>query len=126
MFLDRTRRVIHHRVSPATVPQKSWHPARRVAISDDTEDEPTVVLVAPDAYAEGVAGWDALRRIIDDCGLNAREWRVMQRHFRNETLGDVGALWGYTAERARQIEVDALTKLRRALKAKGLVLEDLL
>ncbi|SFD86338.1 Sigma-70, region 4 [Thiohalospira halophila DSM 15071] len=42
------------------------------------------------------------------------------------TLEQVGAELGVTRERARQIEAQALAKLRRNLEARGLGLDDLL
>jgi RNA polymerase primary sigma factor len=52
-------------------------------------------------------------------GLEERERAVIRSHYglgqEQRTLSEIGAGLGLTAERARQIEVGALTKLRRAL-----------
>jgi RNA polymerase primary sigma factor len=51
--------------------------------------------------------------------LDERERIVVRAHYglgeRQQTLGEIGARLGLTAERARQIEVDALRKLRAGL-----------
>jgi RNA polymerase sigma factor (sigma-70 family) len=51
--------------------------------------------------------------------LDERERVVIRAHFGlgtpAQTLGEIGAGLGLTAERARQIEAAALTKLRTAL-----------
>lgn len=126
VMLDRTQRVFNQRVSPASLPPKVWHPARRVAISDDTEDEPTVSLAAPEEYSEDVPGAGVLHQAIDQAKLTAKEWRTIHRFLRGETQEDLGEIWGCAPQGVAYYEKTALEKIRRVLKAKGLVLEDLL
>lgn len=79
-------------------------------------------IVDPDAE-------QAYQQVLDDLeigqvrdltdGLEEREQIVVRAHYglgeEQQTLGEIGARLGLTAERARQIEVDALTKLRASL-----------
>ena len=59
---------------------------------------------------------EAVRHLAD--GLDERERRVLSAHYglgrASETLSKIGSDLGLTAERIRQIEHDALEKLRRA------------
>lgn len=60
-----------------------------------------------------------LRRLIAGAGLTARELELIERRYlagREATLADVGAVWGVSRERARQIEWSALAKLRAAAR----------
>ena len=58
-------------------------------------------------------------------GLTAREQRVLElryglRGHRSYTLKEVGKIFGLTRERVRQIEKEALRKLRMPLRARML------
>lgn len=50
-----------------------------------------------------------------DC-LDSREKKVLKQRFDNHlTLKEVGKIWGFTKERARQIQITALAKLKEDL-----------
>lgn len=125
LMLNRSKQVYRHRSSPATVPEKVWAPAGRVAIVGQ-DDEQTVDLVAPEPYAESTPGLDLVKRVADDAGLTAREWRAFQRHFRGESKMELAEIWGCTQAYVYQNEQSAFRKIRAALQARGLELEDLL
>jgi RNA polymerase sigma factor (sigma-70 family) len=67
-----------------------------------------------------------VRRLADQ--LDQRERAVIRAHYgigeRPRTLGEIGAGLGLTAERARQIEVEALTKLRERLSRSASAYDD--
>ena len=74
------------------------------------------------------ASLDLLRGDVEDIlqGLTAREQRVLElryglRGHRQYTLKEVGKIFGLTRERVRQIEKEALRKLRHPSRAKALV-----
>ena len=93
-------------------------------LSADEASGPTVGQTIVDPAAE-----QAYEKVLDDLeihgaldltnGLEERERTVIRSHYglgqEPRTLSDIGAGLGLTAERARQIEVAALTKLRIAL-----------
>ena len=68
---------------------------------------------------------DSLRNLIR--GLNAREKRILALRFGLQddndpmTLESIGHEFGVTRERVRQIQIDALHKMRDALAAQGIV-----
>ena len=68
---------------------------------------------------------DAVRDLTEQ--LDERERAVVRAHYGlgapTQTLSEIGAGLGLTAERARQIEVAALAKLRSALARPALVEE---
>jgi RNA polymerase primary sigma factor len=68
---------------------------------------------------------DAVRDLTDQ--LDERERAIVRAHYglgtHTQTLSEIGAGLGLTAERARQIEVAALAKLRSALARPALVEE---
>jgi RNA polymerase primary sigma factor len=73
------------------------------------------------------ASLDLLRGDVEDVlqGLTAREQRVLElryglRGHRSYTLKEVGKIFGLTRERVRQIEKEALRKLRMPLRARML------
>ena len=73
------------------------------------------------------ASLDLLRSDVEDVlqGLTAREQRVLElryglRGHRSYTLKEVGKIFGLTRERVRQIEKEALRKLRMPLRARML------
>jgi RNA polymerase primary sigma factor len=73
------------------------------------------------------ASLDMLRGDVEDAlqGLTAREQRVLElryglRGHRAYTLKEVGRIFGLTRERVRQIEKEALRKLRHPSRAKAL------
>lgn len=124
LMKGRAYRVLQHDASPATMPERvvSWAP--RVAVVGDDEGEEVAQLTAPEAYRE--ADHRLLFEAVDAAGLNAREWRVLQRYARDETQEDLAGLWDCTKERVGQVEAGARAKVRRVLQAKGLEFEDLL
>jgi RNA polymerase primary sigma factor len=67
-----------------------------------------------------------VRRLAEQ--LDQRERTVIRAHYgigeRAQTLGEIGAGLGLTAERARQIEVEALRKLRERLSRSAPVVYD--
>jgi len=74
-------------------------------------------LLAPAPYSDG----DQMQRALE--GLSARERSVLEYRFglkdgKNHSLEAVGAVFGVTGERIRQIEARALGKLRRAARLK--------
>ena len=61
------------------------------------------------------------RQVLEDmlAGLDERSADVVRRRYglsdgRQAKLADIGAVWGITAERVRQIERNALAQLRDA------------
>jgi len=86
-----------------------------------TEEDATVgdLVAAPDAPLEEAVEVDERRQVIEDMldGLLPREAVVLRLRFgfeddRRWTLEEIGARIGVTRERARQIESEALVKLR--------------
>ncbi len=89
-----------------------------------TDSSPTLGDTIVDPVAE-----QAYEKVLDELeiqdvlgltnGLDERERAVIRSHYglgqEPRTLGQIGAGLGLTAERARQIEAGALTKLRQAL-----------
>jgi RNA polymerase sigma factor (sigma-70 family) len=88
------------------------------------ESSPTIAETLMDPVAE-----QAYDKVLDDLELQSvfdltnqldeRERTVIRSHYglgrEQQTLSEIGAGLGLTAERARQIEASALTKLRQAL-----------
>jgi len=77
---------------------------------------------------EGLLELDLLRGDVEDIlqGLTAREQRVLElryglRGHRAYTLKEVGKIFGLTRERVRQIEKEALRKLRHPSRARALM-----
>lgn len=90
-------------------------------LSDDNDNDP-----------EGVLQDDDLRQHIVDWlkGLNTKQREVLARRFglmghEPATLEDVGREIGLTRERVRQIQVEALKRLRDMLRQQGLSLDSL-
>jgi RNA polymerase primary sigma factor len=93
-------------------------------LSADDASSPTIGETIVDPFAE-----QAYEKVLDDLeihgvldltnDLEERERAVIRSHYglgqEARTLSEIGAGLGLTAERARQIEAAALTKLRRAL-----------
>jgi RNA polymerase primary sigma factor len=72
--------------------------------------------VGPDELAVAAAGREALEQVLD--ALPSRERRVLVLRFGLDsgtprTLDEVGKVMGFSRERARQVERDALAALRR-------------
>jgi DNA-directed RNA polymerase sigma subunit (sigma70/sigma32) len=87
--------------------------------SSPTIGETVVDPVAEQAYEKVLDGLE-IHGVLDlTNGLEERERAVIRSHYglgqEPRTLSEIGAGLGLTAERARQIEVGALTKLRQAL-----------
>jgi hypothetical protein len=121
---SRAFKVLQHDLSPATLPHRGTTRGQRVAIFGDDESVEVVQLMAPESYSEPSRA--LLHDAIDAAGLNAREWRALQRHAREESMEDLATIWGVTAARVGQIDRSARDKVRTVLQAKGLSLEDLL
>jgi RNA polymerase primary sigma factor len=93
-------------------------------LSADDPSSPTIGETIPDPVAE-----QAYEKVLDELEihevldmtnqLEERERAVIRSHYglsqEPRTLSEIGAGLGLTAERARQIEVAALTKLRQSL-----------
>jgi RNA polymerase primary sigma factor len=93
-------------------------------LSADDASSPTVGETLVDPVAE-----QAYDKVLDELeiqnvydltdDLDERERAVIRSHYglgqEPQTLGEIGAGLGLSAERARQIEAGALTKLRQAL-----------
>lgn len=91
-----------------------------------------VIADEKDSGPEGVMQDDDMRSNIVDwlSGLNEKQREVLARRFgllgyEPATLEDVGREIGLTRERVRQIQVEALRKLRDMLKHQGLSLDSL-
>jgi RNA polymerase primary sigma factor len=97
---------------------------------EDASDSATLGMTVPDERMpapEQVAEQRALRAALDGAmeGLDARERRVLVLRYGlgdgcHRTLEEVGAHFGITRERIRQIEVEALRKLRHPALGRGL------
>jgi RNA polymerase primary sigma factor len=89
-------------------------------LGDFIEDQSTISLVE-------AASTNLLKKQIDEvlCTLTPRERRVLQSRFgledgRSRTLEEVGAEFGVTRERIRQIEAKAIRKLRHRSRSQKL------
>jgi len=85
---------------------------------DDDEKDPEYILEQADLKAK-------LERWIHR--LNERESEIVARRFglygyESSTLDEVGAEVGLTRERVRQIQIEALSRLRRFMEREGLSL----
>jgi RNA polymerase primary sigma factor len=83
------------------------------ALQDFLEDDSAV---GPDELAVGAVGREALEQVLN--ALPERERQVLVLRFGLDsgtprTLEEVGAVMGFSRERARQVERDALATLRR-------------
>jgi RNA polymerase primary sigma factor len=97
---------------------------------EDAGDGTTLGMTVPDKHAaapEDLAEQRALRVALEEAiaGLDARERRVLVLRYglddgRHRTLEEVGEHFGITRERIRQIEVEALRKLRHPRLGRGL------
>lgn len=121
---SRAFRVMQHAISPATLPYRDTTHGQRVAVFGDDESEEVVQLTAPEPYEQ--LDLTLVAEAFHDANLSERERRALERHLNDESLEEVGALWGVTPSRVGQIERVAREKVRSALQAKGLELEDLL
>jgi RNA polymerase primary sigma factor len=77
----------------------------------------------PEEQAVGKLLGEQLKKAMES--LSARERRVIETRFglgdeRSKTLEDVGLEFGLTKERIRQIEKEALAKLRHRSRSRGL------
>jgi len=89
-------------------------------LGDFIEDKASI---RPDEQAVGSLLGEQLRKAMES--LSARERRVIETRFglgdeRSKTLEDVGVEFGLTKERIRQIEKEALAKLRHRSRSRGL------
>jgi RNA polymerase sigma factor (sigma-70 family) len=118
---SRARRLFSMLDSPASGPDTAVLRAPRVEVG---EEEGQVQILAEEP------GPTPPRRLLDevvsDANLTAREWRTLQRHFRDETIVDVARLFDCTPARVSQLEASARRKVRAHLDALGLGLDDFL
>lgn len=89
-------------------------------LGDFIEDKASI---RPEEQAVGNLLGEQLRKAMES--LSARERRVIEKRFglgdeRSKTLEDVGLEFGLTKERIRQIEKEALAKLRHRSRSRGL------
>lgn len=101
--------------------RESKHHARFPVSFDPEMERP-----APEPVEDDVTIVQALRDVLDSnaAGLNDVERQILKRRFpldgdrpaRRPTLTDVGALIGYSKERTRQMQKQALAKLRLAME----------
>lgn len=88
-------------------------------LPDDLDVDPERILEKEDIKRK-------LEKWVDQ--LSARESEIVARRFglygyESSTLDEVGAQVGLTRERVRQIQIDALSRLRRYLEREGLSIE---
>ena len=87
--------------------------------SSPTVGETIVDPLAEQAYEKILDEFEIDNALDLTDGLEERERGVIRSHYglgqEPQTLSEIGAVLGLTAERARQIEAAALTKLRQAL-----------
>ena len=91
-------------------------------IADDNSDDPTLE-VQSDDVREHIDHW--LEQ------LNEKQREVVERRFglhgyESATLEEVAKELGVTRERVRQIQIDALRRLRRILEAQGFSVDTVL
>ncbi len=91
-------------------------------VADDKQSDPSTVLHKEEVHA-CLHEWVAL--------LNDKQRQVVEQRFGLNgddvaTLEEVGARIGVTRERVRQIQVEALKKLRKILEKEGISMEQLL
>jgi RNA polymerase primary sigma factor len=89
-------------------------------LGDFIEDKSSL---RPEDQAVGNLLGEQLKKAMES--LSARERRVIETRFglgdgRSKTLEDVGLEFGLTKERIRQIEKEALAKLRHRSRSRGL------
>jgi RNA polymerase sigma factor (sigma-70 family) len=104
-------------------PRSMQQPLTDVDEATATIGDTIVDLSAEQAYQQVLDGFE-LRDVHDLTEqLDERERMVIRAHYGlgqdAQTLGEIGAGLGLTAERARQIEAGALSKLRAALSQSG-------
>jgi RNA polymerase primary sigma factor len=94
-------------------------------VGEDGDTTLGELIAAPNGIdAHAVVEASALSRIMDEAlaGLSPREQRVLRMRFGiggadDHTLAEVGKVFGVTRERIRQIEAQALQKLRNPIRA---------
>jgi RNA polymerase sigma factor (sigma-70 family) len=108
---------------------KSERP-RLVLLSLDASDSETGFALVDDSLNPASSELDRTEftKILDEClaSLNGRQAAILARRFglhgsKEQTLEQVGHLYGLTRERIRQLEVKALEKLRSQLKRRLIV-----
>ncbi|BBI52757.1 hypothetical protein HORIV_51780 [Vreelandella olivaria] len=112
---------LNERVSSVDYPMGASDKPLIDTLADDEVQGPEARLVDGDVK-EHVDLW------LDELSEKQREVVVRRfglRGHESATLEEVGAEIGLTRERVRQIQVEALKKLRRALEKQGLSLEAL-
>lgn len=126
---DAVKLLLMHRKTPATQPVHLKDNADRVAIIDEPEEGVDgVVLVAEENDPRIEQGLQRfLCELFDAAGLKARERSVLEcRYLAGHRRRDMARARDITYERVRQIEQDALAKVRAVAEARGLSLADLL
>ncbi|KAL2933200.1 RNA polymerase sigma factor sigF chloroplastic [Bienertia sinuspersici] len=85
----------------------------------------------PDVFAEKQVMRKHIRNLL--CTLAPREEKIIKLRYgigcsseKRNSLSEIGAMFGLSKERVRQIESEALHKLKESLNSHGVVVENLL
>lgn len=89
---------------------------RSLSLPEDDQNDTELELSAHTPTPEQIVSDMQLRRLIEK--LPSRERRVVERHFRDESLAEVGDEIGLSRERVRQIEWSAFRTMAKALTTK--------
>jgi RNA polymerase nonessential primary-like sigma factor len=113
-----------HRCVPLDEPQ--FDNDRQTLADTISNTVADTLTVSPDASLEQSADLDMLREYISQ--LDAREQVVLNGRYgldggEEKTLATIGAELGVTREWIRQIEIQAIKKLRKSLKDRLIVLD---
>lgn len=113
---------LNERVSSVDTPLGGDHDKALLDVIADDKDAGPEGILQDDDMKENIVNWLA--------ALNTKQREVLARRFgllghEPATLEDVGREIGLTRERVRQIQVEALRKLRDTLRQQGLSLDSL-
>jgi RNA polymerase primary sigma factor len=79
---------------------------------------------APDDLVDLAWRSEVMETLIKRVRLSLRESQILKNRMLGKTLGEVGEIFGMSRERIRQIEAEALDKLRHRAKMEGLARKD--